>query len=345
MRRKLRWGIIGTGQIAAEFATALVASEECDVVNVVGSTPAKGQAFAGRFELPSYSSSVERMVAVAGVEAVYVASPNSMHEEHVIACLRAGKHVLCEKPLAPEASGVERMLTEAKASGTFLMEGYMYRCHPIISQLLECLSSGTIGAVRHLRSEFGFRHPRSPEHRLYKAELGGGGILDVGGYPMSFARLLAGISAGKPFAEPVRLHGVGTIGPTGVDERASCLLQFASGFTAELACAIAQPLGTTTVITGDSGTITLPNLWICGGERQGLENSFTVQPYGGKPSVVTATATKSVFALEAEQVLASASQQQARWPLMSWEDSLNNAHALDAWRAQLSLGDARNRST
>jgi predicted dehydrogenase len=321
MRRTLRWGIIGTGEIASEFATALAASRQSDVVNVVGSTSAKGQAFANRFELPSYSSSVERMVAEPGVEAVYIASPNSLHEHHAILSLKAGKHVLCEKPLATDAKSAARIVAAAEASGAFLMEAFMYRCHPLIPQLLESLASGSIGAIRHVRVAFGFRHERAREARHFRPELGGGAILDVGCYAMSMARLLAGISAGRPFLEPVRLCAVGAIGPTGVDERANCLLQFASGFTAELSCSITEPLGTAVEVFGDSGSITLPNPWLPGGKRQGLESSFVLQAHGAAPKTI--------------EVAASLTNKQARWPLMSLEDSLGNMRALDRWRAEL----------
>jgi predicted dehydrogenase len=337
MRRKLRWGIIGTGEIACEFAAALARSRDCDVVNVVGSTPAKAQAFASRFELPSYCSSLTRMLAEDGVEAVYVASPNSLHEQHAIQSLQAGKHVLCEKPMGTDAASVERIIAAAQSSGGFLMEAFMYRCHPVIPQLLEALSSGAIGAIRHVRANFGFRGTRAPESRLFRPELGGGAILDLGCYTMSLARLLAGLSAGRPFLEPTRVLAVGEIGPTGVDERASCLLQFSSGFSAELACSITQPFGTSVEIFGDSGVITLPNVWLAEGQRQGLKNSFIVQPPGAAPKTVTVAAEQSVFALEAESVHASLSNKEPRWPLLSLEDSLGNARALDRWRAELDV--------
>lgn len=335
MRRKLRWGVIGTGEIASDFTAALAHSQECDVVNVVGSSPGKAQEFASRFELPSYSTSIDKLVAQAGVEAVYVASPNPLHEEHALKCIAAGKHVLCEKPIALDAKSAQRIISAAKEARVFLMEGYMYRCHPILPLLLERLSSGAIGAIRHVRAQFGFRCDRDAAHRLFNPALGGGAIFDVGGYPMSFARLLAGISAGKPFAEPARLVAVGERGPTGVDERAACLLQFDTGFTAELGCATTYPLGTEITILGDGGSITLENLWLSEGKRHGLTNQFVVARYGAKPEIVTATAERSIYALEAEAMLASLGQHQPRWPLMSWEDSLGNARALDAWRAEL----------
>jgi predicted dehydrogenase len=335
MRRKLRWGILGTGEIAADFATAVATSDVCSIVNVVGSNPGSARQFAERFELPSYSSSIAGMLREAGVEAVYVATPNSLHEEHAIAALRAGKHVLCEKPAAINAAGVERILAEARESGCFFMEGMMYRCHPLIPTLIETLSSGVIGAIRHARADFGFRAARDDKSRLFRASQGGGGILDVGCYAVSLVRLLAGVSAGRPFLEPTRLTANGEIGPSGVDERASCLLQFQTGFTAEASCSIRHNLGTRVEVFGDLGSVVLPNIWLSSGDRHGLENSFTVQRDGESPKTHKVSAERSVFALEAESVLHSLAQKQARWPLPSWEDTLGNQRVLDAWRAEI----------
>ena len=128
----------------------------------------------------------------------------------------------------------------------------MYRCHPLLRELLALLKDGAIGAIRHVRADFGFRVPRMPEHRLFNLSLGGGSILDVGGYPVSFARLIAGLVEGTPFAEPTGLTANGLIGPTGADELASALLTFRSGLTASLTSAICHDVGTTAVVFGEA---------------------------------------------------------------------------------------------
>ena len=114
-----------------------------------------------------------------------------------------------EKPLTLDAKSTERVIEAARRRGVFLLEGYMYRCHPLLAALLERLERGDIGKLLHVRADFGFRAPRDPEGRLFDLALGGGGILDVGGYTTSFARLLAGVAEGKPFAEPLSLTAVG----------------------------------------------------------------------------------------------------------------------------------------
>src|SRR5215831_18308997 len=250
MRDKLQWGIIGTGGIACDFVEALRSSTRCRVVNVVGSSADKGRAFAARWGLPASSATLDEMLADRQVEAVYVASPHPAHEVQAMAAIEAGKHVLCEKPLTVDATSSERVIGAARARGVFLMEAFMYRCHPLMRELLPRLKEGVIGPLRHVRADFGFRVPRDPKGRLFDLGLGGGSILDVGGYPVSLARLLAGVVERTPFAEPSRVQVTGHIGPTGADEVSTALLTFPSGFTAACTCAVHHDVATTAVVFG-----------------------------------------------------------------------------------------------
>ena len=284
MKDRLHWGVIGTGGIASDFADALSRSTRCRIVNVSGSSPAKARAFAERWSLPASADSLDALLADSQVEAVYIASPHPSHEAQALACVKAGKHVLCEKPITLDAAGAERVIEAARHKGVFLMEAWMYRCHPLMRDLLlPRLRKGIIGKIRHVRADFGFRVPRDPAGRLFNVALGGGGILDVGGYPVSFSRLIAGLIEGVPFAEPTKLVATGLIGPTGVDEISTALLSFASGFTAQVSCAVHHDVGTNTVIFGENGKIILPDPWIPGGNRQGLESISQSSVMGDPP--------------------------------------------------------------
>jgi predicted dehydrogenase len=330
----LRWGIVGTGAIARDFTAALAASERCRVVDVVGSTPGKGPAFAAAHGVPRASATVEELLSRADVDAVYVAAPHPGHEPIAMAAIEAGKAVLCEKPLALDAAGAERLIAAAERRRVFLMEAFMYRCHPVTAALLSRLAAGCVGQLRHLRATFGFRAPRDPASRLFSPALGGGGILDVGGYPVSFARLIAGVVEARAFAEPIEVRGQGHVGPTGVDELATASLRFASGFTAEVACAVHHDMGTSATIHGERGRVEVPNPWLPGGERQGLTSSFVIHADGAPPEVVTVRAARPVYALEAELVAAARPALEAPWPAMGWRDSLGNMRVLDLWRAE-----------
>jgi predicted dehydrogenase len=305
------------------------------VVSATGSSPEKGAAFARRFGLARSAVSLSELLGDPDVDVVYVATPHPLHEAQALACIEVGKHVLCEKPLTVDASSTERVLEAARRRGVFLLEGYMYRCHPLLTALLERLQRGEIGDLRHVRADFGFHVPRDPKGRLFDLALGGGGILDVGGYTTSFARLVAGVAQGKAFAEPTQLHAVGHRGPTGADELTTALLEFEGGFSAALTCAVHHRVGTQAVIYGESGRIELPDPWIPQGARQSLQTSFTVLREGQAAETVTVQTELPTYAVQAELVARSLDRQEAPWPAMSWADTLGNMRCLDRWRAQL----------
>jgi len=299
MSHELNFGIIGTGAIAADFAMALRESSRCRVVEVAGSSPSKARAFADRWGIPSAADNPARMLANDAVEAVYIATPHPAHELQALACIEAGKHVLCEKPLTVDLAGAERVVAAARRARVFLMEAYMYRCHPLIREVLERLSDGVIGRLCHVSADFGFRQAGERTGRLFERALGGGGILDVGGYPVSFARLVAGRVENTPFAEPVELLGSGVVGPTGIDELATAQLTFASGFTALVRSAVRHDLGTTAVVYGESGKIVLPNPWLPSGQRHGLESEFHIFRDGYAPETITVRTREDIYAIEA----------------------------------------------
>jgi predicted dehydrogenase len=335
MTRKLNFGIVGTGAIAADFATALRESSRCRVVDVAGSSPAKARAFADRLKIPTAADTLERMLANDAVEAVYIATPHPAHERQALACIEAGRHVLCEKPITVDLAGTERVIAAARRAHVFLMEAYMYRCHPLLREVLTRLSDGIIGRLCHLSADFGFRQGGDRVGRLFDPALGGGGILDVGGYPVSFARLVAGRVENAPFAEPVGLHGSGIVGPTGVDELATAELTFGSGFTALVRSAVRHDLGTTAVVYGEAGKIVLPNPWLPLGNRHGLESAFTIFRDGLAPETITVRTREDIYAIEAAYVADTLPRLEPEWPAMSCDDTLGNMRVLEQWRAAL----------
>jgi len=332
---RLSFGVIGTGAIANDFARSLRESSRCRVTNVCGTSAEKAREFAARFQLPAASASLDALLADDAVQAVYVATPHPTHERLASAAIAAGKHVLCEKPLGVDAAGTERLIALARAAGVFLMEGFMYRCHPLLRELVNRLKSGVIGEIRHVRADFGFAVPRDARSRLFAPELGGGAILDVGCYTMSFARLVAGIATGQPFAEPDSLRSDGEIGPTGVDELATALLRFPGGMTATIATSLRHRLGTSCTVFGENGRVELPNPWLPGGERHGRNQSFDIFVEGRELERVHVHTETGPYALEAELVADSLPATEAAWPAMTWGDSMGNMRALDAWRSAL----------
>jgi predicted dehydrogenase len=336
MKEKLRWGIVGTGQIAADLAISLEKSTRGRIVTACGSSPEKARAFAARWGLPRAAASLDELLADAAVDVVYVATPHPAHEAHALAAIAAGKPVLLEKPFTMDAAGAARVVEAARAKGVFVMEAFMYRCHPLVRALVERLQDGVIGTIRHVRAEFGFRKAREPEGRLYNLAKGGGAILDVGCYPASLARLVAGIAVGKPFAEPVSLAATAQIGPTGADEQASALLTFESGVTATLGTAIHHATGRSAAIFGELGAITIPDPWSPESHRHGRKTSFTIHRDGREPQVVAFETELDSYALEAELVADTLPALEATWPAMTLDDTLGNMKLLDRWQRAVS---------
>src|SRR5262249_41534193 len=163
MKDKLNWGVVGTGGIATDFANALTKSNRCKIVNATGLTPELTTAFADRWHIPTMAASIDELLADKAVEAVYIATPHPFHEKMALAAIAAGKPVLCEKPIALDAESSAKVIDAARKKGVFLMEGYMYRGHPLMREVVKRLQEGVIGKIRHVRADFAFRVPPHPD--------------------------------------------------------------------------------------------------------------------------------------------------------------------------------------
>ena len=331
---KLRWGIIGTGNIAHQFARGVLRSETGDLVAVASRFDAKARDFARIYQLPHAHGSYEALLADQDVDVVYIATPHPQHREWTLRAAAAKKHILCEKPLGVHHDEAVEMLQAAWENNVFFMEAYMYRCHPQITRMLDLLRSGTIGDVRTITARFSFFAEYDLEGRLFNQTLGGGGILDVGGYCTSMARLIAGASTGAVI-EPERVFGVGQIGPeSGVDEFASALLLFPGGIVANLSCGLRLQQENDVRIEGTTGSIILPSPWIP--NIDGGDAHIIVQKTG-QPAETIVIPSGPLYTLEADLVGHHIAQghREAAWPAMTWTDTLGNIRTQDKWRRAL----------
>ena len=337
----VRWGILGAGSIANAFAKALGTITAGELVAVGSRDAAKAEAFIrdGGFDADRVRAhgGYAALLADPDVDAVYIATPHPMHARAVVAALEAGKHVLCEKPLGVTASEVEVMIEAAHASGCFLMEAFKDRFHPQTEAVLKAVRDGRIGTVRRIEASFGFDlgDPAGKEDgRLLNPALAGGGILDVGCYPIEWIRAVAGAALGAPadapFAEPVKVSGGGVIGDTGVDELAAVTLVFEGGILGLAETAIRANLPNSSTIVGDRGTIHVPDPWL---------NDWTNPSPGrfeirsdGDTETVEVPSTLTGFAYEARAASEAIRAGAVECPAMSWADSLGNARTLDRWR-------------
>lgn len=326
---KTRWGIIGPGAIAHNFADGLNECSSGELVAIASRSAERRAGFGDEYGLAAHKrhADYDAICADADVDAIYISTPHPWHAELAIKAMRAGKHVLVEKPAGLIAGEVVAMTEVAAQMGVFFMEAYMYRCHPQIARMMEILKSGEIGDVRHISAKFGFNAGFNAGSRLYDRDLAGGGILDVGGYTMSFARLVAG-------SEPVDVSGVAEMSPSGVDQTAFGVLKFENGITADISVAVAMNMDNTATVTGTKGTLHLTSPWMPGRDAGPSDTTIEVT-VGGETRVEKLRHPEHLFTFEAEAASAAiaAGKPHADYPAMSWADSIGNAHGLDRWRA------------
>jgi len=333
----IRWGIIGPGRIAQTFADGIAHSRSGKLVAIASRNPDKpglGDNFPGARIVSGY----EALLADKDIDAVYIATPHTGHAEWAIKAIRAGKHVLVEKPIALSAYDAEAIYYEAKKAGVFAGEAFMYRVHPQTAKLIELVKSGAIGELRIIRSSFGFNMGTvKPEHRLFANETAGGGILDVGGYPVSMARLIAGAADGKPFLDPDKVSGVAHLGQTGVDEWASAVLKFPTNVIAEVSCSIMANQDNTLRIIGSEGRIEVADFWFASGHKGGVGKIELIK--GGETQTIEVKEERWLYSFEVDAAgdAIRAGSKEFAYPGIGWADSIGNLRVLDQWRASVGL--------
>jgi predicted dehydrogenase/aryl-alcohol dehydrogenase-like predicted oxidoreductase len=339
---ELRWGLIGTGAIAKAFAHGLTQVDAGQITAVGSRSAENARKFADANDLPGATchGSYKDLLADDNVDAVYVATPHPMHAPWAIKAAEAGKHVLVEKPMALNHAEAQQMIEAAREMGVFLMEAFMYRCHPQTAKLVELLQQKVIGDVRMVRASFGFKGPDGTEGRLNDPMLAGGGIMDVGCYPASFSRLVASVVTGRSAATPDDLQASGVV-QDGVDHVAAATLRFdheqGPPVVAQIATSIRAGLDNTATIFGSGGRIDVPNPWTA--DRNGGGEFKIVVHAGGQRTEHTGSTDATAFGIEARLAAEAivAGKQQADGPAMTWDDSLGNAKTLDQWRAKVGV--------
>ena len=333
---KIRWGILGTGGIARQFAAALAESPTGELAAVGSRAQQTAEAFGEEFGVARRHASYDGLLADGEVDAVYNALPNHLHLGWTVKAARAGKHVLCEKPLTVNAAEAERMIAAVRQTDAFLMEAFMYRCHPQTARLVELVGEGAVGEVRVIEATFGYDMGDSDqayENIRLRRDVAGGGIMDVGCYTMSMARLIAGAAAGLSApAEPEHLAGAAHIGPRGeVDEWAGAVVRFPGDVVANLVCACRCGAGSVARVWGSGGSIEVPNPW------KPVTGKIILRRRGKEPEDIEMATEVNCYTLEADVLAESLPAREAAYPCMTWDDSLGNMRALDRWRQAVGL--------
>ena len=275
---KIRWGILATGNITHKMVAGLKVLPDAEVVAVGSRSMSSANAFADKYGIPHRHGSYEALCADPEVDVIYVAPPHSGHKDCTIMALNGGKAVLCEKPFAINRAEAEEMVDLARAEKLFLMEAMWTRFLPTVVQTRKWLKEGRIGTPQMVYADFGFRTEYEEESRLFDPAFGGGGLLDVGIYPVSFAAMVFG-------AVPNRIAAMAEIGPTGVDDMNGAVLGFPGGGLALVSSAVRSNTQQEARIVGTNGMIHLTSPFWCGTQAVLTVNGFDPEtfelPYEG----------------------------------------------------------------
>ena len=316
-----RWGIAGTGGIAGGFTRDLALVPGAQVVAVGSRSQDTADAFAADHGIGRAHGSYDALADDPDVDVVYVAGPHTTHLDLTLRFLRAGKHVLCEKPLGLSAAEVRQMAEAARRADRFLMEALWSRFLPAYAELRELLAQGVIGEPRMVEAEFGFVLPFDATHRLFDPQLGGGSTLDQGIYPVQLGHLV--------FGPPDQVGATGHLGPSGVDEHVAAVLRHPGGGITVAKSSLTASLRCGATVSGTLGTIEVPPF-------MHRPESLVVRNLDGERTVPAPIEGVGLHheALEVQRCLTAGERES---PLLPLAESLAIATTLDAIRAALGV--------
>ncbi|MBK9780720.1 MAG: Gfo/Idh/MocA family oxidoreductase [Anaerolineales bacterium] len=267
MNQILNWGLLSTAKINRALIKPLRASKRTRLLGVASRSRSAADAYASEWDIPRAYESYEAMLADPEIDVVYNPLPNHLHAEWTVKALRAGKHVLCEKPLALTLAEVDAMISASNETGKIVAEAFMYIHHAQTLKVKELVDGGIIGRLQLIKSAFTFTLTREGNYRFIK-EYGGGSLWDVGCYPISFARMLVG-------AEPAEVFGWQVPGPGGSDDSFYGQLHFANNVYAQFDCGFSSPFRSYMEIIGTEGIINIPAPF-----KPGLKNEIYITKEG-----------------------------------------------------------------
>jgi predicted dehydrogenase len=243
----LRWGLLSTARINRALIPAIRSSARSELTTIASRTIDRAREYAREWEIPRPLGSYEALVHDPDIDVVYIPLPNHLHVEWTVRALEAGKHVLCEKPLALTVEEVDRIAEACRRTGRVAAEAFMYRHHPLTEAVQLTVASGRLGEVKSFRGAFTFPLTRDGDVRLDPA-MGGGSLWDVGCYPLSYANLLTGKA-------PVEVFGWQRTSDRGVDMEFFAMMRYADGSVAQFDCGFAGPFRAEMEVVGTGGVL------------------------------------------------------------------------------------------
>lgn len=249
------WGIYGAGKIADKFASDFSKVEQGKLVAAYARNSEKLKKFCDKHKIECAYDDEAAFLEDERIDVVYIGTPHSLHAEAALKAIKAGKHVLCEKPFALNAKQAIEVMEAAEEKNVFIMEAIWTLFLPTIKKVFSWVESGKIGQIMHIQANFGFKGNLDPEWRLMNPKLGGGALLDVGIYPVMIANALM---KGKP----ITIKATAKLTETGVDATTAILLEYPDQIMASLNASIETQMLNTLIIYGELGRIEVPSFWM-----------------------------------------------------------------------------------
>ena len=317
----IRWGILGAGYIAGEFADAVNAHTRAQLVAVGSRNRDRCERFATAHGIPTTHHSYRDLVEDSQVDAVYIATPHSEHRQQALLAIAAGKHVLVEKSFMRNAAEAEEVFAAARTAGVFVMEAMWTRFLPHVFALHQIIDAGEIGEIINLSADHGQRFAFNPTSRVFDPALAGGALLDLGVYPVSFAHDFLGV--------PDAVHATGTLTETGVDGQASIVLSYGERTQATLSTTLWAKTPTTAALAGTEGFVTVEGSFY-------TPTSFRVQRSDGRVWTFDHPSARGLQ-FEAAEVARRVAAGDTESPRITWANTVEVLRTLDAVRAQLGV--------
>lgn len=248
--KKLHWGLLSTARINRNLIPALRASPRNELSAVASRDLARARDYAHEWKIPGAYGSYEELINDPNIDVIYNSLPNHLHAEWTVKAVQAGKHVLCEKPLALTLAEVDQVNDAAKQAGVTVVEAFMYRHHPMTLKVRELIERGTLGDIRYMRGTFSFVLNQQGNIR-WLPETGGGSLWDIGCYPVSYARLVMGKA-------PITVFAAQVLGESGVDLSLTGQLDYGNGAFAQVESSFALPYYTNIEIRGTEAALIVP---------------------------------------------------------------------------------------
>jgi len=322
MVNSIRWGILGTGWIANEFAQGLAQLADAELVAVGSRTAESAQRFGEQYHVPHRHASYQALAEDADVDVIYVATPNLLHKEHSLLCLESGKPVLCEKPFALNAREAAEMIQVAREKKLFLMEAMWSRFLPLMAKVRTLLAEGAIGDVQMLVADLCIQFDFDPADRRYAPDLGGGTLLDLGVYPISFASMIMG--------PPSKIATLAHLGETGVDEQAGIVFRYNQGQVSTLHTSIRVDSPVEAIPLGTKRQIRLHPWWL-------QPDTLTLSVTGQETTTIEMPFEGNGYQFEAAAVMDCLRANKLESDLMPLDETLSIMQTMDAIRAQWGL--------